>query len=137
MDDRERVSCCGNSDDDRDNLDAADYSRREPAPQQIRLTTHGEILDAPRTRSPALVLGDSSASNPALARPNAAVESCCMDAGSLRGVRFGASQDFSGDGGNFADTKEEEAEEIGNGVAFGPFQVEVRLPAGYVSDVQQ
>ena len=60
-----------------------------------------------------------------------------MDAGSSRAVRFGASQDFSGDGGDLADTKEEEAEQIGNGVAFGPFQVEVRLSAGYVSDVQQ
>ena len=47
--------------------------------------------------------------------------SCRMHAGSLRAVRFGASQDFSGDGGDFADTKEEEAEEIGDGVAVGPF----------------
>jgi hypothetical protein len=51
--------------------------------------------------------------------------------------RFGASQDFSDDGGDFADTKEQEAEDIGGGIAFGPFEVDVRLPAGYVSDVQQ
>jgi hypothetical protein len=60
-----------------------------------------------------------------------------MDAGSSQAVRFGASQDFSGDGGDFADTKEQEAEEIGGGIAFGPFEVDVRLLAGYVSDVQQ
>ena len=53
-----------------------------------------------------------------------------MDVGSLQAVAFGASQDFSGDRSDFADTKEQEAQEIGGRIAFGPFEVDVRLPAG-------
>jgi hypothetical protein len=60
-----------------------------------------------------------------------------MDTGSSRAVPLGAAQNLSRYGCHLADTEHQEAKEISGGIAFSPFEVEMRLSACYVSNVQQ
>src|SRR5215211_2497289 len=70
-----------------------------PTAASLQIHVENRRFDA---HGPRLVPGDSPLFPPP--RPSAVLESCRMDAGSLRAVGFGAPQDFSGDGGDFADT---------------------------------
>ena len=60
-----------------------------------------------------------------------------VDVGPSGAVGFGSSEHFAGDRGDLADAEEQEAEEVGGRVAFGPLEVDVRPLAGLVADVQQ
>ena len=67
---------------------------------------------------------------------------CCgvlanMHVGSLRPVRLGAAEDFAGDGRDLAYPQGEEAQQVHRRVAFSPLEVDVRLPSGVVTQVQQ
>lgn len=65
------------------------------------------------------------------------VRSAHVDAGAAGAVGFGLAEDFAGDGGDFALAEEEEPEELGEGIAFGPLEVDVRPLSGHVARVQQ
>ena len=49
-----------------------------------------------------------------------------MNVGPAVPIGFGTADDFAGDGGDFSDTEEQEADQIRCGIAFGPFEVDVR-----------
>src|SRR5213592_821250 len=68
--------------------------------------------------------------------PVAAV-SARVDSWTALAVRFCFPEDLSGDRGHLALAEEEEAQEVGEGVALGPLEVHVRGAAGGVADVEE
>ncbi|HEX7211421.1 MAG TPA: hypothetical protein VF241_10905 [Propionibacteriaceae bacterium] len=48
-------------------------------------------------------------------------------------IRFSAPNDLAGHGRHFADTEEQEAEQVRCGIAFGPFEVDVWQSVGVVT----
>ena len=52
-------------------------------------------------------------------------------------VRFRLAEHLAGDRGDFALAEEEEAQEVGEGGALGPLEVDVRDAVGCVADVAE
>src|SRR3954467_14900474 len=66
-----------------------------------------------------------------------ATGSACVDSWTTRAVRFCFPEDLSGDRGPLALAEEEEGEEVGEGAALGPLEVDVGGAAGGVADVEK
>ncbi|MEU9735268.1 APC family permease [Streptomyces sp. NPDC048002] len=60
-----------------------------------------------------------------------------MDPSAAAPVRFGLAQDLAGHGGHLALPEEEEAEDVGEGTALGPLEVDLRGAARRVADGQE
>ena len=52
-------------------------------------------------------------------------------------VRFRTTQDLAGDRRDLAEPEQQEAQQVRDGVAFGPLEVQVRDDAGGVAHVQR
>jgi hypothetical protein len=65
------------------------------------------------------------------------VFSANVHVGSLRAVWFGSTEDFTSDRPHLPDPEGEEAEQVDRRMSFGPLKVDVRLPSGVVTQVQQ
>lgn len=76
---------------------------------------------------------DEGAHGAALAcPPRPGLSACDVDAGAAGGFGLVPADDLAGDGGGVAAAEEEVAEHVGQGTAFGPGEVAVRLDAGDV-----
>src|SRR3954447_26574009 len=69
--------------------------------------------------------------------PRWAAVSACVDSWTALADRFCFPEDLSGDGGHLALAEEEEAQEVGEGAALGPVEVDVGGAAGGVADVEK
>src|SRR5215213_2812076 len=96
--------------------------------------------NVPTTISPAnasnMSLGAESRGNTSAGIP-ARSSSADVDGGASHGIRLGRPQDLVGDEGGVALAEEEVAEQVHDGVSFGPAEVAVRRPAGRVAQVEQ
>src|SRR5829696_3562599 len=96
--------------------------------------------NVPTAISPAnasnMSLGAESRGNTSAGIP-ARSSSADVDGGASHGIRLGLPQDLMGDGGGVALAEEEVAEQVHDGVSFGPAEVAVRRPAGGVAQVEQ
>src|SRR5215212_789722 len=96
--------------------------------------------NVPTTISPAnasnMSLGAESRGNTSAGIP-ARSSSADVDGGASHGIRLGLPQDLVGDGGGVPLPEEEVAEQVHDGVSFGPAEVAVRRPASGVAQVEQ
>src|SRR5829696_2540875 len=94
----------------------------------------------PTTMSPAkastMSLGAESRENTSAGRP-ARSSPADVDGGAPSRLRLGLPQDLVGDGGGVPFPEEEVAEQVHDGVPFGPAEVAVRRPACGVAQVEQ